>query len=229
MNKSQSKGIRAEVGYTKLYVPHLDNELTFIHPAKGPNTYLNVNSQILESNLKTPTMSENASLIYSAWQNPKDKYSSEIIEKLRSNWLWSFNGILYVQNEGAYIQDSPEVKEGKVSINKSDLVKKLESKDSTARFVPFGYKIGKQTPKELEKNPFVQALAGEEGAEKLAEVASKYKANPYVWSFENVDENIIRIASLLSGRLLGSDRLGVGGDDWDGGDDGCAFGVSEAS
>ena len=83
MNKTQSKGIRAREGRTYLDVDHQDKKLTFIHPAKGPNSYFNVRSQILESNLRTPTMAENASLVYSAWQNPEKRYSNEIINILK--------------------------------------------------------------------------------------------------------------------------------------------------
>ena len=46
MNKTQSKGTRAEVGMTKLYVPHLDRELTFIHPYKCPHTYFELKKEI---------------------------------------------------------------------------------------------------------------------------------------------------------------------------------------
>ncbi len=228
MNKTQSRGIKAREGITYLDVSHLDRELTFIYPAKGPNNYFNVRERILESNLRTPTMSQNASLVYSAWQNPKEKYSKEIIDILRNSWLWGFNGILYVPKEGAYIQDNPEVKDSKVVMNKSGLVKKLKSNDPTVRFVEFGsYKPGEQTSKELAENKFVQALASEEGAQKLAEVSTNYKFKPYVWSFNNVDEEFTRVAALLS--LWGGNRLYVASSSDDVSGCGCALGVSEAS
>lgn len=195
MNAKRPKGIRAE-GRTKLYVSHLDTEIYFIYPAKGPDTYFNVREQILADNLKTPTMAETASLIYAAWQSPEEKYSKEIIERLKRNWLWTFAGILYGE-EGVYIQDNPVVEGNVVVMIESELIKKLEAKDPTVRFVPYGcYKTGEQTPKKLAENPFIQALAKKEGAEKLGEVASKYGANPYVSCFSIVMEDLIRVVSL---------------------------------
>ncbi len=171
-------------------------------------------------------MSQNASLIYSAWQAPKEKYSKEVIDTLKNKLLWSYNGILYVPKEGAYIKARPEVKNDKVVMNKSDLVKKLEENDSSVNFVPFGFKIGELTARKLAKNKFIQCLAGEEGAEKLAEVSANYKNKPYLFSFNKVDEEIIKVASLDSGRGMGSNKLYVGGYYWDDYRGGYAFGVS---
>ncbi|MDP1696089.1 MAG: hypothetical protein Q8L29_04200, partial [archaeon] len=93
----------------------------------------------------------------------------------------------------------------------------------------FGYKTDVQRPSELAKNAFVIALAGEEGAEKLAKIAENYRNNPGVWSFQNVDEEIARVSG-LDGDYLGV-RLLVNGYDFDGdnGNSGCAFGVSQTS
>ncbi len=226
--QTRNKGLEVEIGVTKLKADHKGGKLKFIYPIKGPNTYFNIRERILESNSRTPTLSENASLVYSAWQNPKEKYSKEIRDILRNNWLWCFNGILYEPKEGAYIQDNPEIKDNQVIINKSDLVKKLESNDSSVRFVPFGYKTGEQTSEQLANNKLVQALATPEGAEKLAEVSSKYKNNPHVWGFDKVDQKLVRVASLSSGRDLGG-RLYVDSYSDVVGGCGCALGVSEAS
>jgi hypothetical protein len=45
-------------------------------------------------------------------------------------------------------------------IYKSDLIRRLESKDKSVRFIEYGYKIGEQSSKELENNTFIIALAG---------------------------------------------------------------------
>ena len=215
MIESKTEGIRVRGGRTYLDVPHLDSEITFIHPVKGPAAYADAAKQLEQENLLPPTIAHNSSLIHAAWQNPKEKYSNEIINILRSSWLWCFNGILYEPKEGAYIQDTPKIKNNRVIMNKSDLVKKLEANDSSVRFVPFGYKRGEQSYKELKINPFVIALAGEEGAEKLAEASANYKFKPYVWSFDEVDKQTIRVASLDGD--WGDGRLGVYGRDFDGG------------
>ena len=175
--------MKVEEGRTKLIVKHKGENLTFIHPPFGPDNYSNVEDQIKaakEIKLERPTMTQTASLVNTAF-NSEDKYSNEIKEIMRTNWLWAFTGILYVPKEGAYIQDLPEVKNGKPFMEKSDLVKKLEENDPSVRFVPFGFKINEMTPRELAKNKFIIGLTGEEGADKLAETAGKFsRLNPYL-------------------------------------------------
>src|SRR3989344_4010798 len=99
MVESQAKGIRAEIGITRLYVPHSGGEICFAHPAKGKGAYANVAGELKQSFLQQPTASQNSSLIHAAWQNPKEQYSQEIIQISKNNWLWCYNGILYVPNE----------------------------------------------------------------------------------------------------------------------------------
>lgn len=227
MESTAQKGLRAKEGRTELYAEHEGKDITFIYPAKGPGTFAQVGEQIDSDGLIRPTMAQTASLAYAAWQNPKDKYSSEVIDVIKNKWLWAFNGILYVPNKGAYIQDDPKTENGRVSMNLSELEKMLKEGDPRVRFVPFGYKTEKQTALELGKNRFVQALAEKEGAEKLAEVANRYKKQPYVWSFNNVNEETQRVAALGSLWVLGG-WLGVDGDGV-GGYGGRAFGVQKTA
>jgi len=66
-------------------------------------------------------------------------------------------------------------------------------------------------------------LVGEEGAQKLAEIADKHEDDPYLWSFENVEEEIARVTALYSGWSRA--RLYVDGYFFGGGRDGCSFAV----
>ncbi|MBU1203772.1 MAG: hypothetical protein KKG60_01755 [Nanoarchaeota archaeon] len=226
-NKDTNKGLQVREGRTELMVPHQDGKITLVHPAYGPNTYFGVHKSISEANLSVPTMAETASLVYAAWQNPEERYSKEIIRLLKDSWLWGFTGNLYVPGDGVYIQDNPKIKDGKVIMEKSKLVEALEKQDKTVRFVPFGFKTGKQTSLELSKNHYVVALVGEQGADKLAQVADKYKNKACVWSFSSIDNEVIRVSALDSdwdGR-----RLDVDGDGFGGGGDGYAFGVFKKS
>ncbi len=109
-------------------------------------------------------------------------------------------------------------------MEESDLVIKLEANDSSVRFVPFGFKTEGMNTTELAKNPYVVALAGQESAEKLAEVAGKHRNIPYLWSFESVDKPTTRVASLGSGRGL---VVGGGGRGY--GRGGLAFGVRKSA
>jgi len=215
-------------GRVEVEVPHQNGRITFVSPAKGPETYADVQEQIMSEGLIAPTMAQTASLIYTANQNKKEPEFNEVISRLNNNWLWGFTGILYVPNKGAYIQDNPKVADGRVAMNKSELVKKLEAGDKSVRFVPFGYKLESQKASDIAKNPFVIALAGEEGTEKLAKISESYGNSPYLWSFKNVDNEIARVSG-LRGYCYGGYRLLVYGNDYVDGDNGYALGVCETS
>lgn len=230
MQTKVAQGIIAREGRTYLDVPHQKGILSFVSPEFGPDFYVNVASQINEARLTQPIMEQNASLVHAAWQNPKEKYSAQVINLMKNNLLWGFNGLLWMPQEGVYIQDRPEIKAGTVIMNREDLVAKLEAKDPAVRFVPFGFKTEYQTSRELEKNEFVKALAGEEGAQKLAEVADKYNGKPYVAAFtkDSIKEPTMRVARLDSDWGLDGGRLSVGGG-WVDYRFGYAFGVHAPS
>jgi len=151
---------------------------------------------------------------------------------MKDAWFWEFTGNLYLPksneevNNGVILEHNPKIENGKLIMDKKSLIKRLQKNDSNVKFVPFGYKIGVQNLKELEKNPYITTRYGKEGAEKIAEVASHYKNNPKLWSFDSVDEEKTRMSALDSYWGLGG-RLVVGGYDWGDYDDGSAFGVKE--
>jgi len=225
--------MKSEIGKTYLNgIPHGENEISFQHPAmKG--SYGNVAQEIKSLGLKNPNSSETASLVYDAFQNKEGKFESEIINILENNGLWEFTGNLYLPKgkgdfqNGVILQHNPNVENGRIVMNKNSLVKKLEDKDSNVKFVPFGYKIGKQTALELSKNPYIIARYREEGAEKIAKIADEYKYDPKLWSFNSVDQEETRVSAL--GGDWDSDRgLHVSGDYFDGGSYGHAFGIRTA-
>ncbi len=188
-------------GRTLIIVPHLEDKVNFFCPAfKGK--YEIVESQIKENCLAEPTPEKTASLVYSAYENLDKKYAKDIEKIMKDNWLWMFNTIKYVPNKGAFIQkpDKEEV------------------------FVPFGYKIGTQSSLELSKNPFVIGLFGVEGADKIIKVADKCLSKPYLYSFKNVNQEIIRNPALSDSRIFGN-GLVINGDGWGNISNGYAFGV----
>ena len=209
--QTKSKGMKVKEGRTIITVPHLDEELTFAYPVKGPGTYQNVKKQIdldkTPSQLYRPTTAETISLVYSAIQDKDNKYSQEILKILNEKYFWCFTKNRYVPHEGVYIRD--------------DISDKVEEE----RFVPFGFKVGEQSTKEFERNPFVITNAGEEGAQKLAEIASELKKIPYVWSCENVDQEIERVTDLFSYWIRG--RLNFDGYGFDVNWNGFAAGVQK--
>ncbi|MCR4327623.1 MAG: hypothetical protein NUV46_03515 [Nanoarchaeota archaeon] len=210
-------------------IPHEGGTLNFQYPVfKG--TYGKVAELIDSEGLKRPTSSEVASLVYDAWKNPKGEAESEIIKILKNNWFWEFTGNFYLPksneevNNGVILVSNPNIINGKLSMDKSSLIKRLNENDPSVKFVPFGYKIESQNSKELEKNPHILARYGEEGAEKLAEVSKKYSVEPYLFSFKSVDEEKQRLSALYGG-WYGS-GLSVSGVNWDDNvDGGLSFGI----
>ena len=221
--------MKIKEGKTYLSVPHEGGQLTFQHPSfKGTDG--NVAEKIDKAGLKRPSSPETASLVYDAFQNKDGKYSSEIISILKNNWFWEFTGNLYLPksnekiNNGVIIECDPRISNRKLIMDKSSLIKRLKENDPLVKFVPFGYKNGEQNLIEFQKNPYIQARYGKEGAEKIVEIASKYKNKPHIYSFYSVDEEKVRLSAL--DRYWGFDgRLNVDGDNWDDDNRGRAFGV----
>ena len=226
--------MEAKIGKSYLTeIPHEGEKITFQYPAfKG--YYGNVAKEIDKENLKRPNSPETASLIYDAFQNKDGKYESEIIKILNDKYFWEFTGNLYLPksnegvNNGVIIEHNPKIENGKVSMNKNDLIKRLQENDSNVKFVPFGFRIGEQTIGELEKNEYIVARYGEEGAAKIAKIASQYNGKPFLWSFNSVDEKIQRLSALDRYWSFG-DRLIVDGLFWGDGVRGHAFGVCKDS
>jgi len=226
--------MKAKIGKSYLIgIPHEGKVISFQHPSfRG--TYGSVAEQIDTEGLQRPTAAQTASLVYDAFQNKEGKYESEIIDILNGRWFWEFTGNFYLPesnedvNDGVILVDNPDIVNGRLAMDKNSLIKKLQEGDSSVRFVPFGFKTGEQTPRELEANSYVVARYGEEGAEKIAEIADKYRRNPRVWVFDSVDEEKQRMSALYGYWGLGG-RLGVGSDFWYLGGNGVAFGVCPSS
>jgi len=225
-------------GQTIIEVPHLEGNLQVIHPFLQ-GTYFNLAKRIDKQGLQRPTMAETVSLIHDAYKNPDDDevISDEIKSRMKNRWFYTFNGILYTP-QGAFLQDNPEFTENASTandliMNESDLKSRLGSReehgivysdDGLVRFVPYGFKRENQSPLELSKNSYVIALAGEEGADKLAYIASKHNEKPYLNTLIIGNEPVKRVAALdfdwYGGRLsVDGNYLVLAG--------GCSFGVAK--
>jgi hypothetical protein len=191
-------GLQAKVGRTELTT---EDGTTFIHSYHGSGTYAKVMGEIDAAGLVRPTFGDTVVLVHSAWQNPKEKFSKEIIQLMKSDWLVADTAILYVPNEGAYVQDHPQTNEnGWPVMDKMDLAEKLEAGDKAVRFAELDYQTSKMSVEALAKNKFIQALCGsKETSQMIVELAQKYSDKPYLWAFDNVDSEITRVASLDSG------------------------------
>lgn len=195
--KLQNSFFRVE-SRTILTVPHLDRKLAFAYPIKGPGTYTDVAKQIDDdktpSQLYKPTTAETISLIYAAMHDKDNKSAQEILKILRNRDFWCFTKNLWVPKGVCVVND----KDGSKLVRK-DLEERLQANDKDVKFVPKGFRLGEQSAEELEKNPYIIAHAGEEGAEKLAEIASEFENKPIVYGLENVTEDTEKVTDLYSG------------------------------
>jgi len=182
-----------------IVILHEGKEIFFQCPAfRG--AFGEVAKQINKAELNRPNSSETASLIYETWK-------SEISSKIAFDWLWEFTGNFYLPksneeiNNGVILDlDSQNLKfeKGKLVMDKNSLIKRLKENDALVKFVPFKYKIGEQSWRELEKNKYILARYGEEGTQKISEVASKYKHSPKVYSYDFVLEEKIKMSASAS-------------------------------
>jgi len=183
-------------------ISHEGGTRSFQHPA-FTGKYGSVAEQIDDNGLKRPNSAETASLVYDAWKNPQGKYESEIIKILKDRGLWEFTGNLYLPksnkeiNNGVILETNPTITNGKLNMNKKSLIERLQDNNPLVKFVPFGYKTGRQSVLGLMKNPYIIARYGEEGAEKIAEVASKYEKKPNL-RLDFVNEGKIGMSALGS-------------------------------
>ena len=218
-------------GRTIISVPHLEDKVSFVYPAFN-GTYGKIADEIDKAGLKRPNSAETALLVDYFWKNPEEKYSSAIISILKKNWLWEFTGNLYLPksndeiNNGVILENNPKIENGKLTMDKNSLVQRLKENDPLVKFVPFGYKTGSQSLIELGKNKYIIERYGKEGAEKIVEVASEYKNQPYIYSFNFVNKEETKM-SALGNYWSFYDGLGVGGNYWVGYDNGLAFGVEK--
>lgn len=165
---------------------HEGKKLTFVLPTRIQGTYAEVKKDIENQGLRTPTFAEMVSLvdffITKRYSKNNPKYFKDF-EKEYTNSLLGFTGILYLPrgqgnyHNGVIIQDNPPLIEGRIIMNKPDLLQKLEKGDKSTRFVPYGYKTHDYDLRKgigLEKHPLIVGIAGEEGAEKLAKISKRY-------------------------------------------------------
>ena len=187
-------------GRIELWVPHNDREIAFAYPSHGPDNYRNVGKSILDNNQSVANGDYTSSLLHSAYCDDfvlNEPEMKNVRETMKNRWLWVFNRNLWT-NEGVYvIQDENAVGRSQ-ELSVKDLEEMLKggkeingirfSQDGKTRFAPKGsYDSGYTTPEKFVKDGFIVASCNQEGAEKLGEVASKFRNQPYIYTV-NVEE-----------------------------------------
>ncbi len=206
---------RIERQMAKMAVPHEEKKITFAYPSVGPDTYIAVGKKILSQRRRVPTGDYMASLLHAVYcdnsmtNEPEFKNIQEI---MKNEWLWVFNRNLWTKDGVYVVQDTKTIGTSK-PLGQKNLEKMLKgskefsngvrfSKDGKVRFAPKdSYQLGRQKPESLAKNGFMIANYGIEGAEKLGEVSSKFKDEPYVNGLEiNAEER--KVIGLFEGRVV---------------------------
>ena len=184
---------------SKLWVSHNDQELGFAYPSFGPGDYQTVNRELLENGLEVPTEEYIISLIHTAYydskvsEEPEFKNIKDLIGHrfICNLWLWIFNQNLWT-SEGVYVVQDLDATRINQTLDVNELEEKLKnadkskdglriSQDGKVRFAPTGsYRLGRHTSESLVKDGFVRASYGEQGAEKIGEVSTKIKSDPFI-------------------------------------------------
>lgn len=146
----------------------------FLYPLQGPGTWADNGNAITAEGYQNATMAQVVS-----WFHDIFFKNDEICQQARKQIvrvaapIWAYTGVLYLPGRGIYIEDLPEIRDGLPVMHESGLVNKLRNNDPNVRFVSPGFQIGYLRPSDLAKNPYIRALAGDEGADQLAEIAGR--------------------------------------------------------
>lgn len=167
-------------------VPLGNSHATFLPETLCYGPHGRVADGLEKNGLVIPTAAETASLLYGAYFG-KEKGRSEfgIVRQYAESELLCSTGLLKIPGKGVYIQDRPERNNGLPVMSEESLTEGLKSGDPKVRFVPFGFETGKMSAFKLARNKALIGFVGEEGAEKLAEIADSHKYKPVLWGFED--------------------------------------------
>ena len=220
---------RIRVGRTEMDFHNQGKVLTAVHPFYGPANSFNLLRQIRgspenQTGLVEPTSVELTSFVHEYFDS-NEPQARDVNKIIRDNYFRGFTGILYLpQKKVAHFIDYPGFNREGV-IDRDNLLARLSESRAQVSFEHL--KEGPVEWEKIGKHPYFVAWAGgKEGAEKLAELASKHprkEAYIFVPGLSDLSKPIARIATLDSS--LGDVRLGVDSDDL-GDDVNClAFGV----
>lgn len=184
-----------------------DAGLQFNAQRIGPMNFAGLRQSDYGKGFRMPTMPQLIPLVYASLENQDYATAQNVVQTLRNNWLTGNTGIHYTP-KGMFVQDNPQMKDGRISMNEKTLERNLGktevkgvvfSDDGRTRFTPYGFKREAQSSLDLAKNSGVIALSGsEENAEMLAKASGYYTQNPYFWALSDVTEPQTRVAGLDS-------------------------------
>ena len=202
----------------ELITEHEGEERTFYLFEQG--TYNVLGNQIEEAGMKRANLGEVISAVLEAYKE-NSRYSKEKQDKIKGilekNTFYGFTESIVLPNQDViYAYDAP-TKADEIDINNPNLERIL--RDNTEKRVSFEYKTGEQSLEEFRVNLYLTLLAGKEGARKAAEIAFKFRLNPYLWSLSKQKTKPFKTVSALNsswgldpGLFVGGYSLGDSGD-----------------
>jgi len=204
MESAQTKP-RIRIGRTETDVinemdfSHQRKTLTAVYPFYRPENSKTLQNLIRKKGHVEPTSSQVTSFVH-------EYFNSDEPQATAVKWIMNygsfrgFTGILYLpQKKIAHFIDYPEFDKESV-VDRDNLLERL---DESYAQVPFEhFKREHVNWRDVAEHPYFVAFAGgKEGAEKLAELASKHsmqKASCWIPDISNLKEPIARVAALSS-------------------------------
>ncbi|MFO7923184.1 MAG: hypothetical protein R6U58_05790 [Bacteroidales bacterium] len=186
---------------TELEFPHKGETLTAIYPFFGPANLKSLQAEIRRKNFSEPTFPELTSFVHHYF-NGKDSQAKEVDEIMYTKYFAAFTEILYLprKNEVCFL-DHPDL-EGGSFVDAEYLLSRLRLNEVRTRVSLENVETGSVPWNRMAKNPlFIAVSGGEEGAEKLAELASKHsdkKGHIFVPKMSNFSSPQARIPLLYS-------------------------------
>ncbi len=193
---------------SKMEFPHQEKVLTATFPFFGPANSRTLIAEIKHQKCIKPTFPELISFIHHYF-NRKGLQSEKIIEIMNTKYFAGFTGILYLPMEKEIcFLDQPSFDRGSL-VDVDDLVRRQKLNEARSRVSLENVETGSVPWKKIAKNPlFIAVSGGEEGAEKLAELASKHSDKtghifvPKTSNFSSPQARIVLLYSYKQGRSL---------------------------
>ena len=206
--------------------PHQRKILTAVHPFYGPANSLSLQRQIRADGLDELGMPEVVSFVdeYFGGKGPQAEDVNQIMKK---RYFRAFTGILYNPEKRGWVTftERPVFNDGSI-IDRDNLIQRVKKGDFYSHVSLAKAREGEIDWKKVAKHPYLRAFAGEEGAEKLARIASLHPTKAvylFVPNVSGLKEPIARAAGLVS--LWNGSTLGVDGCDHGDGGYSYAFGM----
>ena len=188
--------------------PHQGKKLTAIYPFFGPADSKTLLSIIKLDKFSEPTFPELVSFVHHYF-NGKGLQAEEITEIMNTKYFVGFTGILYLsQEKEVFFMDRPKFDRGSL-VDADNLVTRIRLNQFRTKVSLDNIETGTLPWNKIAKNPFFIAVSGgEEGAEKLAELASKHQTKnghifvPKISNFMSPQARIPLLYSYDTGRSL---------------------------